>query len=185
MRVFGTKRGAGISTRRQDYDGAEPAASSVAAMNLGRLGMIFDRADEVSESDLRARSRRCIAAFQSQIGQAPQALPQLLCALELALGTSGHVVLAGNPQSAEFRELVSVLNERLGPRRVVLAVTDDESLRWFAATMPWIAEMKTVGGRATAYVCEDFACQAPVNTPADLRALLARESGGSSRDEHR
>jgi uncharacterized protein YyaL (SSP411 family) len=32
--------------------------------------------------------------------------------------------------------------------------------------------MKALGGRATAYVCEEFACQAPVTTPDELRRTL-------------
>jgi uncharacterized protein YyaL (SSP411 family) len=33
--------------------------------------------------------------------------------------------------------------------------------------------MNPVDGKATAYVCEDFACQAPVMEPEALRRLLA------------
>jgi hypothetical protein len=47
-----------------------------------------------------------------------------------------------------------------------------EGQRWLAARAPWLAEMKPIGGRATAFVCEEFACQAPVNEAADLRRLL-------------
>jgi uncharacterized protein YyaL (SSP411 family) len=38
--------------------------------------------------------------------------------------------------------------------------------------MPWLAGMGAEPGRAKAYVCENFACQAPVETPEQLRALL-------------
>jgi uncharacterized protein YyaL (SSP411 family) len=39
--------------------------------------------------------------------------------------------------------------------------------------MPWVAGMNERNGRATAYVCRDFACQVPVTTPHELAAQLA------------
>ena len=37
---------------------------------------------------------------------------------------------------------------------------------------PWIAGLRPRAGRPTAFVCEGFACQAPVTTPEQLRKLL-------------
>jgi uncharacterized protein YyaL (SSP411 family) len=34
--------------------------------------------------------------------------------------------------------------------------------------------MPTLGGRAAAYVCKDFTCQAPVSDPEALEALLKK-----------
>jgi uncharacterized protein YyaL (SSP411 family) len=99
-------------------------------------------------------------------------MPQMLTALELAFDAPRHVVLAGDPKSEDFRELEAVLHERLGPRRSLLAVTSDADREWFGARAPWLAEMKPIDGRGTAYVCEEFACQAPVTEPAELRQLL-------------
>ena len=31
--------------------------------------------------------------------------------------------------------------------------------------MPWVAAMKMIDGRAAAYVCRDFACDAPFTDP--------------------
>jgi len=152
---------------KEDYDGAEPAPSSVAALNLLRLGAMLN--DEAWQ----ARGRRTIEAFQSQWTRAPHALPQMLCALELALEPPRHAVVAGQVGAADFQALVAVLHERLGPRRVLLAMDGGEAQAWLAARAPWLADMKPVAGRATVYLCEEFACQAPVSDPESLRKLLA------------
>jgi uncharacterized protein YyaL (SSP411 family) len=101
-------------------------------------------------------------------------MPQMLCALELALGAPRHVVLAGEPQSGEFRTLAAVLHEGLSPWRTILAVTGETDRQWLAARAPWLADMRAIEGRATAYVCEEFTCQAPVHEASGLRTLLSR-----------
>jgi hypothetical protein len=151
---------------KEDYDGAEPAPSSVAAGNLLRLAAIGH--DEA----LRQRGWRTIEAFRAQWSGTPHAMPEMLCAVALALEPPRQVVLVGERGREDFQALAAVLAERLGPRRVLLAVTDETERRWFAAQSPWMAGMRAVEGRATAYVCENFACQAPVADAADLRRLL-------------
>jgi len=64
---------------KEDYDGAEPAPSSVAAMNLLRLGAVFDGAAAAPAGGYRERGRRTLAAFRAQWSAAPHALPHLLC----------------------------------------------------------------------------------------------------------
>jgi uncharacterized protein YyaL (SSP411 family) len=164
---------------REDYDGAEPAPSSVAAMNLLRLGTVLDHgAGATAVSGFRERGRRCIEAFRAQWTASPQAMPQLLCALELALDAPRHVALAGDPGSANFAALAAVLHERIGPRRAIIAVTalNGADSAWWVERAPWLAEMQPRDGEATAYVCEEFSCQAPVTTPAALRRLLQPQS---------
>jgi uncharacterized protein YyaL (SSP411 family) len=131
-----------------------------------------ERGEVAAAPGHRARALRTIEAFRRQWSRAPHALPQLLCALELALAEPRTVVLAGDPAAADFRALAPVLHEKLGLRRALLAADGAEGQRWLAERKPYLAAMKPVDGRATAYVCENFACQAPVTSPADLRALL-------------
>jgi uncharacterized protein YyaL (SSP411 family) len=96
----------------------------------------------------------------------------MLCALELALEVPRQVVLVGDPGADDFRALAAVLHERLGPGRGVVAVTDDVDRAWWAARAPWLDGIRAVEGKATAYVCEAGACQAPATDPAALRATL-------------
>jgi uncharacterized protein YyaL (SSP411 family) len=103
-------------------------------------------------------------------------LPQLLCAFELALTEPRTVVLAGNPQSPEFRSLTAVLHERLGLRRAILAVDDTPrgaaARQWLGKHRAYLADFKSVDGKPAAYVCENFTCQRPVCSAAELRAAL-------------
>ncbi len=155
---------------KEDYDGAEPTPSSVAALNLLRLAAMLEPAGD--GMTYRDRGLLTIKALRAQWSKSPQALPQLLCAVELALEPPRHVVLAGDPAAADFRALAAVLHEGLGPRRALLAADGGAGQRWLAERAPWLAEMRPVNGRATAFVCEHFTCQAPVTAPADLRNLL-------------
>jgi uncharacterized protein YyaL (SSP411 family) len=152
---------------KEDYDWAEPAASSVAALNLFRLASLS------GDDTLRERGRRTIAAFRGRWEEAPHAMPQLLCSFESALEAPRHVVLTGDPRSAEFGALAAVARERLGPRRALIALDGSPGARaWFAARAPWLARMGEKDTRPTAYVCEEFTCRAPARTPEELRAAL-------------
>ena len=158
---------------KEDYDGAEPAPSSVAAMNLLRLSWMLEQESESSAGPGYAdRARKCFLAFTGQWKRAPHALPQMLSAVELALEAPRTIVFSGDPQADDFAALAAVVHERLGPRRALLAADGGEAQRWLAERMPYLADMKPVGGRATAYVCEQFTCRRPVSDPAELRKLL-------------
>jgi uncharacterized protein YyaL (SSP411 family) len=155
----------------------------VAALNLLRLDWMLgdvagvaDPGTGLSEAGYRASCReravKTIEALRPQWTAVPQGLPQLLCAIELVVDAPRTVVLVGDPATAEFQALAAVLAEPLGPRRALLGAAGGAGQQWLAARRPYLAEMKPVDGRATAYVCENFTCQAPVNTPEKLRTIL-------------
>ena len=171
---------------KENYDGAEPAPGSLAAMNLLRLDWMLgsgvgrtvpgEPRPDGSAGRLalpyRERALQTIESLRAQWAKAAHALPRLLCALEMALGAPRTVVLAGDPRSADFRALAAVLHAELGSRRAILCADGGAGQKWLAARMPYLAEMKPIGGRATAYVCEDFSCRRPVSTPELLREML-------------
>jgi uncharacterized protein YyaL (SSP411 family) len=152
---------------KEDYDGAEPTPGSVAASNLLRLAAI------THDEACKIRGRCAITAAQAVWTKSPQALPEMLCALERVLETPKQVVLVGTPSAADFTELVAVCHERLGARRTLLAMNPrDDTDSWLRERAPWLADMQMINGRATAYVCENFTCQAPVTVAAELRKQL-------------
>jgi uncharacterized protein len=155
---------------KEDYDGAEPAATSTAALNLFRLSSL------TMNDAAREQGRRAIAAFRGRWEEAPQAMPQLLCAFESALEPPRHIVLTGDPSSQGFAALVSVCHEKAGPRRTLIALDGTKSSRaWFAGLAPWVESMGAKKGAPVAYVCEEFVCRAPARTPDELRKVLGHQ----------
>lgn len=65
---------------KEDHDGAEPAASSVATANLLRLAAM---AAPERSSALQERASQTAAAFKDRLSDFPVALTQMCCSLFL------------------------------------------------------------------------------------------------------
>ncbi|HLK66800.1 MAG TPA: thioredoxin domain-containing protein [Bryobacteraceae bacterium] len=155
-----------VMRMKEDYDGAEPSGNSVAVMNLLRLAQMTNR------DGFRRSAERALAAFAPRLSVAPVALPQMLVACEFFLGEPRQIILAGERESADTRELVRTLYSHFVPARVILLVDSDTTRRTLAAGIPTIASMQKVDGRASAYVCRNYTCQLPVSEPGKFAELI-------------
>src|SRR5947199_8530942 len=88
---------------KDDNDGAEPAASSVAALNLLRLSQFLD--DPAAAGAERAR--KTIDAFTTALSHFPSAMPQMLVALDYWLGKPRQIVIAGRREAPETKSRVN------------------------------------------------------------------------------
>jgi hypothetical protein len=150
---------------KEDNDGAEPAASSIAASNLLRLAQIF------ADDAMRERAEKTIAAFGATISRVPSAMPQMLVALDYSLSKPQQIVIAGERDAEDTRALLREVHRAYLPNRILLLV-DREGGAFLAEKLEALREMKPIDGGAAAYVCENFTCRAPVTEPAELSALL-------------
>ena len=155
---------------KEDNDSAEPAASSVAALNLLRLAQTRNDAGSYE------RAEKTIDAFAPQIGHFASAMPQMLVALDLSLASPRQIVIAGERESAETRALLAEVHHHFIPKKVLLLADGGEGQRYLEEKLEALRGMKPVDGKPAAYVCENFTCKAPVTDPAELSKLL----GGSS-----
>jgi uncharacterized protein YyaL (SSP411 family) len=151
---------------KEDYDGAEPSGNSVAAMNLLRLACLTGRGEFFQAAE------RTLASFSDKLDTAPAAMPQMLAACEFLLGEPREVVLVGDRGGADTAALLREIHARFAPSQVALLVDSPETRRKLAEGIPAIESMGLVEGRATAYVCRNYACQAPVCEPEKLGKLL-------------
>lgn len=155
---------------KDDNDSAEPAASSVTASNLLRLAQLR------GESRWRERAEKTIQAFNRQIGHFPSAMPQLLVALDLSLGHPRQIVIAGKREANETWQLVAAVHRHFVPNKILVLADGGEGQKFLGEKLEPLREMKSVNGKPTAYVCEDFTCKAPLTEPAELSALLSSKT---------
>ena len=151
---------------KDDYDGAEPSGNSVALMNLLRLTQMTNR------DEFRQSAARTLAAFEKRLSLAPSALPQMLAACEFLLSHPRQIVVAGGRGAADTESLLRAIHARFMPNRIALLIDSEDTRARLAQSIPEIAAMQPVDGRAAAYVCRDYACQLPVTNAAALAELL-------------
>jgi hypothetical protein len=152
---------------KEDNDSAEPAASSVTALNLARIAAIRN------DGELLARAKQTVNAFARQLAHYPSALPQMLVAFDFLEGSPRQIVIAGDSDSPETKALLAEVHRHFLPHKVLLLADGAEGQRYLGEKNEAIRAMSMVGGKPAAYVCENFACKAPVAEVKKLGDLLA------------
>jgi uncharacterized protein YyaL (SSP411 family) len=151
---------------KEDYDGAEPAAASVTVRNLLTLGHLD------ADAALADRARRTFERYGQHIARVVRVMPMMVANLALWHGHATQVVLVSGSDEDEMRALERAAAAAYAPTAVVIPVRSDGAREALGALMPWLGEMRARDGRATAYVCHDFTCQAPVTDPQALASAL-------------
>ena len=137
---------------KDDYDGAEPSGNSVMALALLRLARITAR------DDFRKAAERTLEAFSGRLIAGGSGLPQMLVAQMFAMGKPMEIVLAGSRD--QQKDMLAEIRKRFLPNAAVMQASEAPTA------------MPEIGNRATAYVCENYACKLPVTDAAALGELL-------------
>jgi hypothetical protein len=151
-----------ILRMKEDYDGAEPSGNSLAITVLLRL------ASMMANEGFRQSAMRALGAFASRLNSQPVVAPMMVAAHMMSRMKPRQIVFVG-PVAETMRGAADM---RFLPGVTLMAARDDGEREVLARWHEEIASMPLVDGQTAAYVCENFACQAPVTTLAGLDALL-------------
>jgi len=151
---------------KEENDSAEPAASSVAALNLARLAAIRN------DPELRARAKKTVNDFARQLMHFPSALPQMLVAFDFLKTAPRQIVVAGEVNDARTQELLGEVRRHFLPHAIVLLADGSDSQNFLAEKNEAVRAMTPIDGKPAVYICEDFTCKAPVTEVQELRKLL-------------
>jgi uncharacterized protein YyaL (SSP411 family) len=156
---------------KEDYDGAEPAASSVAVSNLlvlAHLGVVESAGAYVSKIELT------LGSFANRAALAGRTVPMMLAALSSYHAGIAQVVLVEDDGRGDGAALAEAVRTHYRPTLLTLRVAPPDRDR-LAQRLPWVARLHAREGRATAYLCRGFACEAPTQSAEELGRQLERK----------
>jgi uncharacterized protein YyaL (SSP411 family) len=159
-----------ITRPRDPTDNALPSGTSHAVEMLLRLGDLLD------DDTMRARAARVLGSLAEPMSRYGQAFGHMLGAAQLQLHGAVEVALAGDTSADDFRSLADEVARHYLPT-LLLAGGAPEATHGIAL----LDHRPMRDGRATAYVCRGYACDAPTTEVDVLGGQLeeaAREGSG-------
>ena len=143
--------------RRELEDSPIPAGQSSVALGLLRLSAL------TGEHAYAEQALGVLRPLTQAVTRYPTAFGHLLQAMAFHLGPVREVAVVGDDPGA----LLAVVRAEHRPRLVLAGGPGFEP-----PAVPLLEGRTPVDGRTAAYVCEGFACRAPVTEPGDLASQL-------------
>lgn len=158
-----------LIVRTKDYfDNATPSGNSVAAEVLLHLATI------TGNESYKRTSVALLRMLSSSIRRYPSAFGRALCVLDFYLSKPREICIVGDASSPDTLALSREVWKRFLPNKVVVQSADVDI--GTAKTLPLLQNRIMINNRATGYVCENYVCKSPVNTPEDLALQLAQST---------
>jgi uncharacterized protein len=139
-----------VARQKAFDDNPTPSGNSMLAFVLLRLARIW------GDDDLERQAVGALRLVRDLLTRAPTAFGWALCALDLHLSPPRELAIVGGAGSDVARAAVRGFD----PNGVVAFGPADD--------VPLLEGKGPVDGKAAVYVCERFACRAPVTDPAEL-----------------
>jgi uncharacterized protein YyaL (SSP411 family) len=91
---------------------------------------------------------------------------------EKYLRLSREIIITGNIKDKSTGEMLRAIYHRFLPRKVLLLHPQGEDRKAIKKIAPFTKEQNKINGKATTYVCKDFACRLPTTDVAEMVSLL-------------
>jgi uncharacterized protein YyaL (SSP411 family) len=152
---------------RNLFDNAVPSGASVAIETLLRLAVLTGR------DEYRTRALAALRPMGDLMSRYPSGFGRFLCAHDFNIGPVVEVALLA-ASAASLEPLAAEVFGRFIPNRVVAGAIGADAPS--DADVPLLEGRVAIDGRATAFVCRNYACQLPVTEPAALAQQLVGDA---------
>ncbi len=144
---------------RDVLDNAVPSGGAIAAMALQRLSAF------TGDSIYAELAEASMEALIPHMEQVPSAVTSWLAAVDFLTANKQEVVLIGDTNDDVIGDMKRELRRTYEPNRVIAgSFTESDG----DEKSPLLRGRKRVNGKATAFVCEKYACKLPVTSVAEM-----------------
>ena len=156
--------------KKEIYDGAIPSGNAVQLLNLLRLGRM------TANPELEKKAELTSSAFSASAGQPLASFTQLMVGVDFLLGPSYEVVIAGNSQAKDTRDMLKALKSRFLPNKIVLMNPAEQESPDILKLAEFLKDQPSIDGKATAYICTNYTCKQPTTEPNKMIELLQQKT---------
>jgi uncharacterized protein len=148
------------------YDGATPSGNSVAAMNFLRLGRL------TGDADLEDKAYEQLNTFGGMVEGYPMGHTHMLMALLFVNSRASEIVIVGNREDQSGGRMLEMVNNHFLPFTVVVFKDEEAVAAGLTSIAAYTEGQIMIEDKATAYVCENFSCRAPVTDLRELESII-------------
>ncbi len=144
-----------IARQKDAYDNATPSGNAMAATALARLAALTGR------DDLDQLARSTVQSVHLVMERMPTAAGQSLIALDFLLARAREYAVISGSDLGEFQAALQTIAGRFDPHKVTAPAPGPVAPQ-LAALVPLLADRPAREDQVTTYICQNFACQAPI-----------------------
>ena len=112
------------------------------------------------------------SVFSPQVERSPSGYSQLLSAIDFGLGPAHEIVIVGDPESRQTGQMLRKVQQMFLPNKVILFKSTTSSPSLLTEIAPFTETQYAIDGKATAYICQNYVCNAPTSDVAKMTAAL-------------
>jgi uncharacterized protein YyaL (SSP411 family) len=87
-------------------------------------------------------------------------------------GPSQEIVMAGDLDLQETRDMIAFVQQLFLPNKVLLLRPEGDAGEKLSTLSPFVEGLRPLNKRTTVYLCENYTCKTPLTDLAGLKAAL-------------
>lgn len=164
---FYGKDGEQLLVRQKEiYDGAIPSGNAVAALNLQRLAAF------TMDETIQSIAEQQVKAFAGSVQEHPTSHAFMLVAMYLALGKREEILIAGDLADPITQSMMTEVQKAYRPNAILAFQPLKSQKQTSKEQIPFLDETIVLPDRAAVYICQNGACEQPIDNVETLKKRL-------------